>query len=189
LSERKLVFIMLLSLVLSGLTVPMVFAPYRQVAFDKDEYAPGDSGHCTVELWMDTSDPTRDQEPRKYTKAELIFSFGTYTWTGEIILTPGDSTHKMITIDFSVPDGTSDGSYSPEVRLKYYVYRGGEWKGPYEDIPPTTSMTVKGTMIPGFPWESIVVGILIGTVAILLRKTTNFQSSKPSKTYSKTAQP
>ena len=120
---------------------------------------------------MATEDPTKDRSPLRFTKVTLIFSFQTYNWEGGLTLNPDDSTEKTITIDFSIPPGTSDDEYPGNVRLTYLLQsKGGEWDGPYSFTYSAGKITVRRSMIPGFPWESITIGIFLGITVLLSRR-------------------
>ena len=173
--------VVLLSLILSNLFVQPVFAPHLTVKYDKRSYAPGDSGKCTVAIQMAADDPSKDRSPLRFTKVVLIFSFQTYTWEGELTLSSDDSTEKMITVDFLIPQGTGGGEYSGNVQLTYLVQnKGGVWEGPYSYTYAAGKITVRSSTIPGFPWESIIVGILLGIVSLLSQRIIKLPTSKPS---------
>jgi hypothetical protein len=155
----KTLTVILLSIILSNLVVQPVFAPHFTVKYDKRSYTPGDDGKCTVEIQMATEDPSKDRSPLRFTKVALIFSFQTYTWEGGIILNPDDSTQKTITIDFLIPQGTSDGEYSGNIRLTYLVQnKGGDWEGPYSYTYAAGKITVRGSTIPGSPVNQLQSG-------------------------------
>lgn len=163
--------VILLSLVKCSLVIQPVSAPHLKIEYNKRSYAPGDSGKCTVEIQMATEDPTKDRSPLRFTKVLLIFSFQTYNWEGELTLNPDDSTEKTITIDFSIPQGTSDGDYLGNVRLTYLVQsEEGEWERPYSFTYNAGRITVRSSMIPGFLWESIAIGIFLGITVLLSRR-------------------
>jgi hypothetical protein len=182
LNYTKPLTVILLSIALFGLTIQPVFAPHIAVKYDKRNYAPGDNGRCTVEIQMAIEDPTKDRSPLRFTKITLIFSFQTYSWEGELTLNPDDSTQKTITIDFSIPQGTSNGEYPGNVRLTYLIQgKGGEWEGPYSFTYNAGNITVRSSIIPGFPWESILIGISLGITVLLSRRTKNYYLSNPTK--------
>ena len=139
------------------------------VSFDSLRYKPGDQGKCALTI----SDPFSDTTV-KITKVELRFDFGTTIWTGELIINPGET--KVLEIIFTIPESTADGDYTFSVYFEFYkreVTRSGEekwrWVSPGSYRPSGEKIAVrKSLQVPGYPWESIFLGLSLGIAVMLI---------------------
>ena len=157
---------LLILVLLIGPQISIVLGHIDQVRFDKQTYEPGSQGKCTLTF----SDPFGDV-PVNITRVELKFEFGTTIWAGTLYIEPGDT--KTLEIPFTIPKNTAEGDYTFSVYFEFYKKEGKRWKwmppGGYG--PSGEKIAVRNPLlIPGYPWESITVGLSIGiTVLLLLR--------------------
>jgi len=136
------------------------------VSFDKQTYEQGSQGKCTLTL----SDPFGDT-PIKITRIELKFDFGTTVWTGEILIEPGET--KTLEMVFTIPEDTDDGEYTFSIYFEFYKREGNRWRWvPPGGYGPTGEKIAvrKPFRIPGYPWESVILGFLIGTAVLLISR-------------------
>lgn len=164
-------FLFLALLVLSGSIVAVsgYTILYQNAETDKDTYTPGDSGSITFSRGFRYSQKYRS---RIYLERACIeVEFGIFHYEGDrILLTEEDQVEGEFefTIDFTVPEGTADGSYA----VTWYItskwwnpWGSGETKwGPID----AGIIEVKSPIpIPGFPWESILTGLSLSLAAAL----------------------
>lgn len=154
---------------------------YDRFEFDKNSYAPGDSGRLVITLSLH---PEGGDCTHKVTKVALQTGFGDFFWEGSLILYKGETVKRTIEVPFTVPQGTEDGQYTCTATFTIYFLIGGGWQGPTEHTPGwSRTITVKsGMQIPGFPAISIATGILVAMLAVLAHHEPN--SQQPKREYS-----
>ena len=158
-------------LLVIGPQLPLISGHIDGVSFDSLTYRPGDQGKCALAM----SDPFSDATV-KMTRVELRFNFGTTTWTGELVINPGET--KTLEILFVIPENTPDGDYAFSVYFEFYkqeVTRSGEkiwrWVEPGGYGPSGETIAIrKSLQIPGYPWESIFLGLFLGIAAMLMSR-------------------
>jgi len=139
------------------------YTKIETVSFDKKSYEPGEEGMCTVKFvsFFDTK--------IKVVKVELRTDFGTFTWTGESIIEPGAS--GDVSASFAVPKDTKEGEYPFIIQSEFMVWQVKQWSmHGSAQYGPTFPIKVARLMIPGFPWESVMLGLSAGIAALLLSR-------------------
>ena len=166
-------FFLVLPVFMGGMTVFGYTVLHQTVKTDKDTYAPGDSGSITLSQGFNYGEKYRS---RQYIEqANIKVEFGTFHYEGDrILLTEEDQIEGEfeITINFQVPEGTADGSYD----VTWYVTskwwnRWGSGETEWDPFKVGTIVVKSSLQIPGFPWASIITGLVLGLgVAIGTRK-------------------
>lgn len=163
---RAVMFGLLLTVLLVSWLLPSTSARVESVKFDKVSYEPGETGTCTVKFVniFDTK--------MKVTKVELRTDFGNYPWTGELILKPGAS--ENLNVSFTVPKDTKTGEYLFSVYFEFMVLHGNKWAkmDPGGYGPSGETIKVTQPIIPGFPFEGILIGLALGIAVILATRRT-----------------
>jgi hypothetical protein len=139
------------------------YAKIEAVSFDKSSYEPGERGTCTVKFvsFFDVK--------IKVVKVEFRTDFGAFTWTGELIIEPRAS--GAVSVSFTIPKDTKEGEYMFTIQSDFMVWQGKVWSAHGSaEYGPTGPIKVAKSMIPGFPWESVVLGLSAGIVALLFSR-------------------
>ncbi len=103
------------------------------------------------------------------TKVEMYFNpelSGKFSWEGSETVASGASTDIVIRAEIDKAQKTGD--YDCKARV-LVTYSGEEYEIDYGKIDAITIYRPAGG-IPGFPWESIAMGLAIATIVVVSRR-------------------
>ena len=146
------------------------------LTMDKLEWGTTNKRFASTETAITRVQPTltftnKKSETATITKVELYFNpelSGKFSWEGSETVASGESTDIMIRVEIDKNQDT--GSRDVMVRVMV-TYGGKEYEIDYGKIDGITIYRPAGG-IPGFPWESIALGLAIAFVVVISRRKT-----------------